>query len=70
MSRSVSIRVPPWLSEEEVKRIVEALLAGLGGRVSVDEVREMLGIGLDELTEDIEVYNVEELRLKERKRLP
>ncbi len=70
MSKSVSVKVPPWLSEEEVKRIIEMLLARLGGRISVDEVREILGIRPDELTEDLEIYSIEELRRKERERLP
>ncbi len=38
------MRIPPWLSEEEVKEIIKAVLARLGGRVDVADVREMLGI--------------------------
>ena len=69
MSKSVVVRVPPWLSEEEVKRIMEDVIARLGGRVDVDEIREILGIRSEELTEDVEVYDVEELRRKEKGRL-
>jgi len=69
MSKSVVVRVPPWLSEEEVKKILEAVIARLGGRVDVAEVREMLGIRSEELTEDIEVYDVEALRRREKGRL-
>ena len=69
MSRSVVVKVPPWLSEEEVKKIIEAVIARLGGRVDVAEVREMLGIRPEELTEDVEVYDVEELRRREKGRL-
>uniref|UniRef100_A0A7C4FBV2 Uncharacterized protein n=1 Tax=Thermofilum pendens TaxID=2269 RepID=A0A7C4FBV2_THEPE len=64
------MRVPPWLPVEEAKRIIETILARLGGRVSVAEVREMLGIKPEELTEDIEIYDVEELRHREKERLP
>ena len=64
------MKVPPWLSEEEVKEIIEAVIARLGGRVDVAKVREMLGIKPEELTEDVEVYDVRELRRKERERLP
>jgi len=64
------VRVPPWLPVEEAKRIIETILARLGGRVSVAEVREMLGIKPEELTEDIEIYDVEELRHREKERLP
>ncbi len=69
MSKNVVVRVPPWLSEEEVRKIIEAVIARLGGRVGVDEVREMLGIKPEELTEDMEVYDVDELRRRERERL-
>jgi len=56
------------VSEEDVRRIIEEFLARLGGRVSVEEVREMLGIKSEELTEDLEVYDADELRSRERKR--
>jgi len=69
MSKSVVVRVPPWLSEEEVKKIIEVVIARLGGRVDVVEIREILGIRSEELTEDVEVYDVEELRRKEKGRL-
>jgi len=69
MSKTVTIKVPPWLSEEDVKRIIEEFLARLGGRVGVEEVREMLGVKPEELTEDLEVYDVNMLRSKERERL-
>ncbi len=69
MSKNVVVRIPPWLSEEEVKEVIEAVLARLGGRVDVAEVREMLGIRSEELTEDIEVYDVGELRRREKGRL-
>jgi len=69
MSKTVTIKVPPWLSEEDVKRIIEEFLARLGGRAGVEEVREMLGVKPEELTEDLEVYDVNMLRSKERERL-
>jgi len=70
VSKTVSVKVPPWLSEEDVKRIIEEFLARLGGRVSVEEVREMLGVRPEELTEDLEVYDADELRSRERERVP
>ncbi len=63
------VRIPPWLSEEEVKEIIRAVLARLGGRVDVADVREMLGIRSEELTEDIEIYDVGELRRREKGRM-
>ncbi len=70
MSKSVVVRAPPWISEEEVKKVIETVIARLGGRIDVAEVREMLGIGSEDLTEEIEVYDVEELRRREKERLP
>jgi len=64
----VTVELPPWLSEEEFRRIVEELVAGLGGRVSVDELRRELGIKPEDLTEDIETYDVEQLEHKEKER--
>ena len=52
-----------------MKEVIEAVLARLGSRVDVAEVREMLGIRSEELTEDIEVYDVGELRHREKGRL-
>ena len=69
MPKTITVRIPPWLSEDEATRIIEELLARLGGRVSVDEVRRILGVKPEELTDDLEVYSVEELRGRERERL-
>jgi len=60
------VELPPWLSEEEFKRIVEELVARLGGRVSIDELRRELGVKPEDLTEDIETYDVEQLEHKEK----
>ncbi len=69
MSKNLSVRIPPWLPEGEARRIIESILARLGGRVDVNEIRRMLGISPEELTEDIETYSVEELRSKEKGRI-
>ena len=69
MPKSLTIRVPPWLSEDEARRIIESLLARLGGRLDVEEVRKILGIRPEELTENLETYGVEELRDKEKGRV-
>jgi len=63
------VELPPWLSEEEFRRIVEELVARLGGRVSIDELRRELGVKPEDLTEDIETYDAEQLELKEKERL-
>jgi len=66
--RTVSVRIPPWLSEE-AKRMLEDFVAGLGGRVSVGDVRRELGVGPEDLEEDVGVFDVERLELKEKERL-
>ena len=45
--------------------------SGLAGvvRVSVEELRKLLGVREDELVEDLDIIDVEELERKERKRL-
>jgi len=63
------VELPPWLSEEEFKRIVEELIARLGGRVGIDELRRELGVKPEDLVEEIEAYDVEHLELKEKERL-
>lgn len=68
MSKNVTVKVPPWLPEDEARMIIESFLARLGGRLDVDEVRKMLGIRPEELREDLETYGVEELRGKEKGR--
>lgn len=69
MSKSVIVRVPPWLPEEEARRIIECFLARIGGRLDVNEVRRMLGIRPEELREELETISVEELRVKEKGRI-
>jgi len=69
VSKVVTVELPPWLSEEEFRRIVKELVTRLGGRVSIDELRRELGVKPEDLAEDIETYDVEELELKEKERL-
>jgi len=71
-SKVLVVRLPPWVSEEEARRAIEGLIARLGGRLSVEEVRALLGVTEDELRDDVEAgdYDVAELRRRERERLP
>jgi len=66
VSKVVTVELPPWLSEEEFRKIVKELIAGLGGRVSIDELRRELGVKPEDLAENIETYDVEQLELKEK----
>lgn len=71
-SRTITVKLPPWISEDEARRMIEEVIARLGGRVGVDEVRVKLGVKPEELVEDLEEeeHDVEELRRRERERLP
>jgi len=69
VSKVVTVKLPPWLSEEEFSRIVKELIARLGGKVSIDDLRRELGVKPEDLAEDIETYDVEQLELKEKERL-
>lgn len=62
-------RDTPWLSEEDVRKILERIFAELGGAIDVDDLRRELGVRPDELVEELEVYDVEELERREKERL-
>ena len=49
--------------------MLEDFVARLGGRVSVGDVRRELGVGPEDLEEDVGVFDVERLELKEKERL-
>ncbi len=69
--KTITVSLPPWVSEEEAQRVIEEVTARLWGRISIDEVRARLGVKEEQLLEDIESeeYDVEELRRRERERL-
>jgi hypothetical protein len=64
----MTVRIPPWLSEDGALKIIGELLASLDRRVSVGEVRRILGVKPEELADDLEVYGVGELGDRERER--
>ncbi|MCE4601198.1 MAG: hypothetical protein F7C38_06505 [Desulfurococcales archaeon] len=71
--RTITVKLPPWISEEEAWRVVEEIVARLWGRVSIEEVRSKLGVRREQLLEDIEEageHDIEELRKRVRERLP
>ncbi|MEB2793752.1 MAG: hypothetical protein G5Z43_000045 [Caldisphaeraceae archaeon] len=69
--KTITVRLPPWVSEEEARRAIEEVVAKLWGRTSIEEIRVKLGVKRERLLEDIEVgeYNIKELRRHERERL-
>ena len=69
--RVIVVKLPPGVSEEEARRAIEEALARLEGRMSIDELRERLGIRPEDLVDEIEVEGPgpEELRRRERERV-
>lgn len=57
------------MDEDEVKRVIENAIRKLEGKISVTELRERMKISEAELTENIETYDVFELRKKEKEKL-
>ena len=49
MPKSITIKIPSWLSEEEVRRINDEIIARLSGRVSVNDLRKDLKIRPEDL---------------------
>ena len=70
--KTITVKLPPWISEEEARRVIEEVVAKLWGRMSIKDVRAKLGVKREQLLEDIETekYDVKELRKRERERLP
>lgn len=69
MSKTITIKIPPWLPEEEATRIIEETIAKLSGKINVNDLRKELNIKPEELTENLEAYNADHLELKEKERL-
>lgn len=67
--KTITVKVPSWVSEEEFRRIVEEVIVRLGGRVSVDELRRELNIRFEDLVEEVETFDVGCLEFKEKERL-
>ncbi|AET31621.1 hypothetical protein P186_0160 [Pyrobaculum ferrireducens] len=70
VGKTAAVSIPPWIDEEEFRRVVEEVVKRLGGRVPVQELRRRLGIGPEDLVEDLEAVDVEILEARERERLP
>jgi len=68
-SKSVTFKVPPWVSDEDLARIINEVLSRLGGAIPIDELRRALGIKPEDLVEEVEACEIESLEEKERERL-
>ena len=69
MSKVITIEVPDWVDEKKLKEVINRALAEISPKVmSIDKLREMLGITEDELEDEIlqdfYVRNKEKERIK------
>ncbi|MFA4700342.1 hypothetical protein [Pyrococcus kukulkanii] len=68
LSKVITIEVPDWVDEKKLKEAINRALAEISPKVmSIDKLREMLGITEDELEDEIlhDFY----VRDKERERI-
>jgi len=69
LSKVITIEVPDWVDEKKLKEVINRALAEISPKVmSIDKLREMLGITEDELEDEIlqdfYVRNKEKERIK------
>jgi len=71
LSRVVTIRlrVPEWVSDEEVERIVREIEERLESSVPVSALRRMLGVREEDLVDRLEPIDWRKLEEKEKERL-
>lgn len=66
---TVRLRVPKWVSDEEVERIVRDIEETLENSVPISALREMLDVKENELVDRLEPIDWQELEAKEKERL-
>lgn len=66
---TIRLRVPGWVSDEDVERIVREIEERLESSVPVDALRRMLGVKEEDLIDKLEPIDWKELEEKERERL-
>ncbi len=69
MPKQIVIEIPEWIDEEKFRKAIAQAISQVTKELSVEEVRRMLGIGPEDLTEELGVEGVENLRERERSRL-
>jgi len=67
MGKVIQIEVPDWVNEEKLKVEILQMLSKEG--VDIEDIRKLLNIRLEDLTEELETLDVEELRKKEKERI-
>ncbi len=66
MGKTVTVNIPSWMDEDELRRIVDMLVRMLEGRVPVEELRRRLGVRPEDLVEDLDAADVEVLKTQNR----
>ncbi|AIY91036.1 hypothetical protein [Geoglobus acetivorans] len=64
MVKTVTIQLPDWIDEERLGKAIAQAISKITSakEVSVDELGEILGVKPEDLTEEIDVENIVELR--------
>jgi len=66
---TIRLRVPEWVSDEEVERIVREIEERLESSVPASVLRKMLGIREEDLVDRLEPIDWRSLEEKEKERL-
>ena len=69
MGKVIQIEVPNWVDEEKLRNAIVQAISHATKELPIEEVRKILGIRQEDLTEELEVENVEKLREREKDRL-
>ncbi|AIG97116.1 hypothetical protein [Archaeoglobus fulgidus] len=69
MSKQLVIDIPEWMDEEKLRNAILQAVFKATRELSIEEVRKMLGIKSEDLTDELDVEGVEKLREKEKERL-
>ncbi len=69
MGKVIQIEVPDWVDEEKLRNAIVQAISQTTKELPIEEVRKILGIRQEDLTEELEVENVEKLREREKDRL-
>ena len=69
-SKTITVKIPPSIPEDDAKRVIEAVLAKrLRRKESIWRLRERLGIKQEYLTMDIDPSDYEKVEKKEKEEL-
>ncbi len=69
MGKIIRIEVPDWVDEEKLRKAIVQAIFIITEEISFKEMRKISNIKSEDLTEDLEVENVEKLRKREKDRV-